>query len=210
MLRRVVSPLLRKGWPRTRGRVAGLTLESRVDVARDRWGIPHITARGMHDLMFAQGFVHAQDRLWQMETLRRLSQGRVSEIAGERAVPLDWFARMIGMPEMNSRVVAGFSDEERGHCQAYADGVNACVRGMGRRLPLEFSSLGLSPAPWSAEDCTRCLPYLAFTQMFWPWAEKLLAVACAGRLTEEEWNDMFPSFPARPWSTTRGSIARPA
>jgi penicillin amidase len=195
MMRRFASLLLRKGWPRTHGRIVGLPLEDDVEIARDQWGIPHITARSMHDLLLAQGYVHAQDRLWQMETLRRLTLGRLSEIAGERAVPLDWFSRMIGLPEMKRRAAAGLSDEERGHCQAYADGVNACVRGMGRRLPLEFASLKLSPDPWSAEDCTSVLPYLAFTQMFWPYAEKLLAVARAGRVTEEEWNDMFPSSP---------------
>lgn len=195
MLRRFVSLLLRKGWPRTSGRIVGLQLQSEVEVARDRWGIPHISARSFHDLLFAQGFVHAQDRLWQMETLRRLCLGRLSEIAGEQAVPLDWFSRMTGMPDMKRRVVAGLSDEERELCQAYADGVNACVRAMGRRLPLEFSATRLVPEPWRAEDCASPLPYMAFTQMFWPWATKLLAVARAGRLTEKEWNDMFPSYP---------------
>ena len=199
MLRRIASLLVKKGWPRTSGRIAGLPLQKEVEVARDRWGIPHVTARSMHDLLYAQGFVHAQDRLWQMETLRRLSQGRLSEIAGERAVQLDWFSRMIGMPDMKRRVVAGLSAEERENCQAYADGVNACVRAMGRNLPLEFSAIKLIPAPWLAEDCASPLPYMAFTQTFWPWAEKLLAVARAGRLTEEEWNDMFPVYPgARP------------
>ena len=108
---RIVSRvLLRKARSRTRGRVTGLPLESDVEVARDRWGIPHITAGNMHDLFFAQGWVHAQDRLWQMETLRRLCTGRVSEIAGPGAVKLDWFCRMSGMPEMRERTVAGMSD----------------------------------------------------------------------------------------------------
>jgi acyl-homoserine lactone acylase PvdQ len=103
-----------------------------------------------------------------METLRRLAEGRLSEIADTRAVPLDWLARMSGMPEMKRRAAAGMSDEEHGHCQAYAEGVNACVRAMGRRLPLEFSSMKFSPDPWTAGDCTSPLPYLAFTQMFFP------------------------------------------
>lgn len=196
ILPRVVSRLfLRRAWSRTRGRVVGLPLDAEVEVARDQWGIPHISARTAHDLFCAQGYVHAQDRLWQMETLRRLAAGRLSEIADTRAVPLDWLARMSGMPEMKRRMAAGMSDEERGHCQAYAQGVNACVRAMGRRLPLEFSSMKFSPDPWTAGDCASPLPYLAFTQMFFPWAEKLLAVARAGRLTEREWNDMFPSYP---------------
>ncbi len=187
--------LLRKGWPRTHGLAAGLPIDDQVEVARDKWGVPHITARTMHDLFFAQGYVHAQDRLWQMETLRRVSEGRLSEIAGTQTVGVDWFCRMIGMPEMKRRSAAGLSLEERAYCQSYTDGVNACVRAMGRRLPLELASMKVSPAPWSVEDCLSVLPYIAFTQTFWTWAEELLAVSQAGRITEEEWNDMFPSYP---------------
>ena len=193
---RIVSRvLLRRAWPRTRGRVTGLSLEGEVEVARDRWGIPHITAGSMHDLFLAQGWVHAQDRLWQMETLRRQCTGRVSEIAGPGAVNLDWFCRMSGMPEMRKRTIAGLSDEERSLCQAYADGVNACTGAMRGRLPLEFARLKLLPEPWTVEDCASSLPHVAFTQTFGPWATKLLAVSRAGRLSEEEWNDMLPVHP---------------
>ena len=193
---RIVSRiLLRKAWPRTRGRATGLPLDGDVEVARDRWGIPHITARSMHDLFLAQGWVHAQDRLWQMETLRRLCTGRVAQIAGPGAVNLDWFCRMSGMPEMRKRTIAAMSDEECSFCQAYADGVNACIEAMGGRLPLEFATLKLLPEPWTAEDCASSLPYIAFTQTFGPWATKLLAVSRAGRLSEEEWNDMLPVHP---------------
>jgi penicillin amidase len=202
---RAISRLvLRKGWPRTRGRSGGHPLDADVVVARDRWGIPHITAGSLHDGLYAQGFAHAQDRLWQMETLRRLCDGRLSEVAGEAAVAVDWFSRMAGLPEMKRRTTDGMSDEERALCQAYADGVNACVRAMGRRLPLEFSSLKHVPEPWSAADCVSALPYISFTQTFWPWAAKLLAISQAGRLTEQEWNDMFPVAPGavlphEPW-----------
>ncbi len=133
--------LLQRGWPRTSGRIGGLPLDGEVEVARDARGIPHITARTRHDLFFAQGYVHAQDRLWQMETMRRVSEGRLSEIAGEQTVAVDWFARMSGMPEMKRRSDLALSVEDRTSCQAYADGVNSCLRAMGRHLPLEFSSM---------------------------------------------------------------------
>ena len=71
-----------------------------VELARDAWGIPHITAQSEHDLCVALGFVHEQDRLWQMESLRRLTEGRLSEIVGRKAVVADYFTRMIGMPFM--------------------------------------------------------------------------------------------------------------
>ena len=202
---RVASKLLlpRAASPSS-GRRTGLPLDGSAQIIRDRWGIPHITASSIHDLLFAQGWVHAQDRLWQMETLRRLSQGRVSEVAGPSTLGLDWLCRMSGMPAMRQRVVDGISAKEREWCQAYADGVNACAAAMGRRLPLEMRRLRLVPAPWTVEDCTSALPYIAFTQTFGPWACKLLAVAQAGKLGEQEWNDILPvhpgaRYPHEPW-----------
>ncbi len=196
--------LLPRAGPRTRGRRGGLPLDADAEIVRDRWGIPHITAGSMHDLLFAQGWVHAQDRLWQMETLRRLSQGTVSEIGGSSTLGLDWLCRMSGMPGMRRRVMEGVAEEERALCQAYADGVNACVRGMGRRLPLELRALRLAPAAWTVEDCASSLPYIAFTQTFGPGAMKLFAVSQAGKLSEEEWNDLLPvhpgaRLPREPW-----------
>ena len=195
MARLVSRVVLRHGWPRTRGRLPGMPVATDVEIARDRWGIPHISAGSFPDLLCAQGFVHAQDRLWQMETLRRLCAGRLSEVAGRAALGLDWFSRAAGFAEMRRRTAAAMSDEEASLCQSYADGVNACVAGMGKRLPLEFATLHLAPEPWTVEDCAAVLPYVSFVQTFWPWAAKLLAISQAGRLTEEEWNDMFPVFP---------------
>ena len=97
VLRAAKRILLRKGWPRTNGAIAGLQIDGDIEVARDEWGIPHITARTMHDAFFAQGYVHAQDRLWQMETLRRVSEGTLSEIVGQSTVAVDWFSRMAGL-----------------------------------------------------------------------------------------------------------------
>ncbi|HTO21565.1 MAG TPA: penicillin acylase family protein [Spirochaetia bacterium] len=196
--------LLRRAGPPTRGRVRAAGLRQEVRVVRDRWGIPHVEAANLHDLLWAQGWVHARDRLWQMETLRRLCQGRLSEIAGASTLKLDWLCRMSGMPAMRERTVNGMGPEERDGCQAYADGVNACVDAMGRRLPLEFRALKLTPEPWTVGDCASALPYIAFTQTFGPWASKLLAVSQAGTLGEREWNDLLPvhpgaRYPHEPW-----------
>lgn len=76
-------------------------------------GNPHIYAEDEHDLMVAQGFVHAQDRLWQMETARRLAQGRLSEIAGERSLMIDSFVCLLGLPELRRTAVKALSQEER-------------------------------------------------------------------------------------------------
>ena len=97
------SLFLSKGYPEYGGEVTGLPLHAPVRVLRDAHGIPHIYAQDRHDLMVAQGYVHAQDRLWQMETLRRVAAGTLSEIAGEGRVDLDYFSRLLGLPEMRRR-----------------------------------------------------------------------------------------------------------
>jgi penicillin amidase len=179
----------------TSGTISGLPVSAPVEVARDSYGIPHITASSEHDLYVAQGFVHAQDRLWQMESLRRLTEGRLSEIAGESAVAVDYFARMTGMPALKRALYADMSDEERGWLDAYAEGVNAYLRQRGKDLPLEFRSMGFSPEPWTALDCTSLLPYMAWGLLFPCYAQELFALARGGSFTQREWNDMFPTAP---------------
>jgi len=83
------SLALEKGYPQHGGEIQGLPVERSVEVLRDSWGIPHLYAENVHDLLVAQGFVHAQDRLWQMEMSRRLAQGRLSELAGEKTLMVD-------------------------------------------------------------------------------------------------------------------------
>ncbi len=195
-IRSLVARLaISRGWPQTRGTIHGLALRDRVEVRRDRWGVPHITASNPSDLLYAQGFVHAQDRLWQMESLRRLSEGRLSEIAGTATLDLDFFCRMIGMPEMKQRVCATLSGEDLSLVESYVAGVNGYLRVCGKRLPFEFGSLGFEPEPWSVESCASVLPYLSWWLLFQHYAEKLLAIAAGRRLSLHEWNDLFPSHP---------------
>ena len=89
--------LKKKFLPQTRGNLKIQGLVDPVEVIRDRWGIPHIFARSETDLIFAQGFIHAQDRLWQMDFHRRLVAGRLAEVLGEVALPADRWMRILGM-----------------------------------------------------------------------------------------------------------------
>lgn len=195
-LHRILSRLLlRRAGTRTRGEIGGLSLHGNVEVLRDRWGIPHILAGDEHDVFFAQGFVHAQDRLWQMESARRLSEGRLSEIAGFATVALDAFSRAMGMGDMKRRAFAAATEPEGRIAAAYAEGVNACLERMGRNLPLEFRSMGFSPQPWRPEDIASVLPFLSWWLAFWPYAAKILAVARGKSLSLAEWDDMFAGYP---------------
>src|SRR5581483_10431758 len=101
--------------------------------------VPHIYARDVEDLMFAQGFVHAQDRFWQMELNRRVGRGRLSELFGPVAVETDKLIRTIGLPRIAQRSLELASSEARALLEAYARGVNACLA-LGKR-PLELTLL---------------------------------------------------------------------
>ncbi len=145
---------VRRPWPKTDGRVRVKGLQSEVTVIRDKWGIPHIYAANSHDLFFAQGYTHAQDRFWQMEFWRRIGSGRLSEVLGETTLDSDRFIRTLGWHRTVAQELEQLDDETRSALEAYADGVNAYITSHRHRLGLEFTLLGLTgtkfdPEPWT-------------------------------------------------------------
>jgi len=133
-----------------------------VEVLRDRWGVPHIFAHSEEDLFFAQGYVTAQDRLWQMELGRRAARGTLAEVLGEEAVPGDRLARTLGFARAADLEWAGLDADVRGALEAYARGVNAFLTTPGQRLPFEFILKGAAPAPWQPQDSLAWARLLAW------------------------------------------------
>jgi penicillin amidase len=144
--------LSRRRLPQIEGTLSLPGLQGHVEVIRDRWGVPHIYADSSHDLFFAQGFVHAQDRLFQMEIHRRLALGRLSELFGELSLDTDRAVRTFGFHRIGKVDCENISPELRIILQAYADGVNAFLGHPGAQLPVEFTLLGHKPEPWQPED----------------------------------------------------------
>ncbi|MBI4729809.1 MAG: penicillin acylase family protein [Acidobacteria bacterium] len=148
--------LFRAAVPDATGTARLKGLEGGVEVLRDGLGIPHVRARTVHDVFFAQGFVHAQDRLWQMDLDRRRAAGRAAEWLGRGALSLDVFARRLGL------VAAGRADYDalgagaRAVLDAYAAGVNAFIE-TARALPAEMALLGAAPEPWRPWDSAAVL-----------------------------------------------------
>ena len=142
--------LFRRPLPKKSGSLTLLGLQAPVKVVRDRWGIPHIFAETNQDLMFAQGYVHAQDRLWQMEFNRRLVAGRLSEILGEVSLPLDRWMRILGMRRVAEQEYSLLSNSTQEILKAYADGINARIH--QGNLPIEFTLLRFRPEPWNVTD----------------------------------------------------------
>ena len=138
--------------PQTDGNISLSGLRHEVTVERDQWGVPHIRAASVEDLAEAQGYVMAQDRLWQMDLLRRVARGQLSEILGPRTLSIDKEFRTYGLARAAERDASLFDPESRKVMEAYARGVNHFIAQHKKNLPLEFSLLGYEPAPWQPSD----------------------------------------------------------
>jgi penicillin amidase len=158
--------LLRRPLPALDGEMRLKGLSAPVEVVRDRWGVPHISAREPLDAFFAQGFCHAQDRLWQMELTRRLTSGRLAEVFGKQALDVDRFQRRVGLHRSAQRDWETADSDQREILHAYAAGVNACLDGLiaAKKLPAEFVLARFQPEAWLPTDTLGFARYLAYTQ----------------------------------------------
>ena len=127
-------------------------VKGRVEIVRDTTGVPHIYAENQEDLFFAQGYVHAQDRLWQLEFNRRVAAGRLSEVLGKATLETDTYLRTIGLARTAQAEAAALDAETRVILEAYSRGINKFVETHQDSLPLEFLILGFKPEPWTPAD----------------------------------------------------------
>ena len=140
---------IRKSFPVIEGTLQVPGLESPVTVTRDAFGVPSIEARSEHDLMMATGYVHAQDRLWQMDMARRAGEGRLSELFGSATVPFDRMFRIVGLRRAAERILARMAPGSLDRLKWYSEGVNASISASRGRYPVEFDLLGYTPEPWT-------------------------------------------------------------
>jgi penicillin amidase len=152
--------LLIRPLPQVDGTASLPGLQHEVTAERDIWGIPHIRAGSLADMAEAQGYVMAQDRLFQMDLLRRVARGQLSEIVGPAAIPLDKQFRLLRFGPAAERDVTLLDDESRTVMEAYARGVNKFVEQHKNKLPVEFSLLKYKPQPWRASDSLAIAGYM--------------------------------------------------
>jgi penicillin amidase len=150
--------------PRTRGEMQVAGISSEVEIGRDALGVPHVRAESWSDLVFAVGFLHGQDRLWQMDLQRRVAAGRTSEVFGKRTLPLDRLMRRVGLRRVSEAEwhITHATGDIRPLLTAYSEGVNAAMR--DRPLPAEFTMLRYRPEPWEPVDCLTVGRLLNFGQ----------------------------------------------
>ena len=168
--------------PRLDGQLRLAGLAKPVRVLRDEWGVPHIYAENLTDLFFTQGFVHAQDRLWQMEFNRRLTAGRLAEVLGATVVDIDRWTRTLTIRRVAEYEVSLLSKEVRGFLQAYANGVNVCMA--QQRRPIEFTLLRYKPEPWTIADSLSWIKMMSWSLSV-NWEAELLRAQLIARLGPE-------------------------
>jgi len=187
--------LVTKSFPKTSGSVAIQGINSEVRIYRDDYGVPHIFAASDHDGYFAVGYVHAQERLWQMELIRRAGMGRLSEILGEPALPADEMFRTLGLLRLAKRNAGLLDPEVRDALQAYADGINAFIELHKGKYPVEFDMLSIDPEPWTIEQSLVVSRLMAWELNFSRWNDILMG-ALAQRFGEDRAREVFPNWPA--------------
>ena len=179
---------------RLEGEIVVPGLDSAVEVRRDRWGVPHIYARTTHDLFFAQGYVVAQDRLWQMEMWRRTGEGRLAEVLGAPFVERDKAARLLLYRGDPAQEWASYAPDARAIIEAFVQGVNAQIREARARPPIEFTLLGFLPEPWSPTVPLQRLGALAMTDNATDEIRRALMLQAVGKARTQA---LLPTDPSR-------------
>lgn len=171
-------------------------LRGAVEVRRDRWGVPHIYAESQHDLFFAQGYVAAQDRLFQMEMWRRAGEGRVAEVTGPAAVERDRMARLVKYRGDMDAEWASYAPDAKEIVAAFVAGVNAYIAQAlaANRLPVEFGLLGFKPEPWTVEVPLARATSLSGTGNA---TGEILRAQLVALLGATKVDELFPSDPVR-------------
>ena len=172
-------------------------LDATVEIVRDANAVPHIYAQSPRDGAFAMGYVHAQDRLWQLEMQRRIGQARLAEVVGEPAVEPDKFLRTLGIYRVAERNFEMLEPEAQAIYEAYAKGVNAYLETHSELLPLEFQLLGHEPEPWRPADSLVWLKIMAW-DLGDNFSDELLRARLAGTLDRAQLQDLWAQHPDDP------------
>ncbi|HEX6870979.1 MAG TPA: penicillin acylase family protein [Micromonosporaceae bacterium] len=196
---------VRRAFPEHDGTLAVPGLDQPVTVLRDSYGIPQLYASSAEDLFLAQGYVHAQDRFWEMDFRRHVTAGRLSELFGVSQVPTDAFLRTLGWRRVAEQEWALLPEEVQRYLQAYADGVNAWIAANGGAeasgaKSLEYSVLGLTNGdytvqPWTPVDSLAWLKAMAWDLRGNMESEIGRAVLLAHGLTRAEVDQLYPAYP---------------
>src|SRR5579862_6025079 len=198
----------RSALPQLDGEIAMKGLSGPVKVTRDGHGVPAIEAANLEDLFFAQGFITAQDRLWQMDVMRRFGAGELSEILGPATLKIDREQRILGLRATAKKTLQVASTRDAGYLEAYARGVNAFIASRGKNLPIEFRILGYRPKSWQPEDSIVIANQMVKDLNFYTFRDALDREKILARLGPDLTGDLYVnrSWHDRPPTVMRGDL----
>ncbi|MGV3467285.1 MAG: penicillin acylase family protein, partial [Heyndrickxia sp.] len=182
--------------PKTTGEIYLKGINNPISVIRDEKGVPHIKAKNLHDLYYAQGYVEAQDRLFQMDLSRRQASGRLSEVVGKATIDRDKFFRTLGLRRAAEESYQQYSTQGKNVLKWFADGVNAYMKDAisSKRLPVEFTLLNYQPEKWTPIDSLTIGKYMAF-DLGGHWNEQAFNYWALTNLSEEKAKELLPTYP---------------
>ncbi len=180
--------------PQTEGALSVAGPHAQVSIERDALGIPTIRAKSIDDALFGLGFAHAQDRLWQLETHKRIGSGRLAQAFGEPALENDKFLRALGVKRAAAKQWAQASPEVHAAVLAYTAGINAYIKESMTARPPEFVVLGLRPEPWMPEDTMAWAIMMAW-DLGGNWSTEMLRMRLALKLPVARINELIPPYP---------------
>jgi len=167
-------------------------LKEPVEILRDRWGVPHIYAKNSDDLFFAQGFAAAQDRLFQLDLWRRLTRGETAAIVGPAGIEADTFARLIRYRGDMKAEWESYSADTQQIAIAFTSGINACIKHLGKRLPIEFELLGYEPGLWQPEDILGRMSGIVMSRNF---TDEVVRATLIDKLGLDKVRSLLPTDP---------------
>jgi penicillin amidase len=167
-------------------------LHARVEIIRDTWGVPHIYASNTDDLFFAQGWITAKDRLFQIDLWRRAGSGKLSEVAGRSALGRDRMARLLRYRGEWTKEWDSYAPDARQIVTAFVNGINAYIHSLNGRRPIEFQSAGYDPGLWTPEDVVTRIPALGVSQNLVSEVDRALQIASFGEAVTEKFSPPDP------------------
>src|SRR5690606_10882794 len=192
----LVNAYINKSLPLIEGTIQIPGLQEEVVVTTDEHGVPHIYASNDHDLYMAQGYMQAQNRMFQMELSRRQASGTLSEVVGEAVVDQDKYFRTLGLRRAAEKSYDIYTDESKQVLQWFADGVNAYIDEAteSNSLPIEFLLMGSKPSEWTPIDSLTIGKFMAF-DLGGHWERQAFNYYVLNEFDEEKAYELFPVYP---------------
>jgi len=173
-------------------KIKGIT--NKVSIYKSELGVSHIFAENENDMYFSLGYLHAQDRLWQMDLARRVAEGRLSEIFGKDVLDYDILFRTLGIDKISLRIYEKLSLKSKSILSAYCSGVNSFIEKNEKQLPLEFDILNYKPEQWKPEESVMIVRLMAW-ELNLSWYTDVMFGGIVKKIGIEKAKDFFPDYP---------------